>query len=1012
MYVGLSIKRTVILVLFATSLVTLLAGWAAVRYLGLEGFERLDQEQAFHDLGRAASGLDNELAHLDSALRFKSVSDITYRFAADRDKLLGSDTFSWESLRGAGLNLMALYDPAGKLLAVSAFDLETREAIPLDTLLKDLPDEIKRPGAVAGPGAKAHGKGVLNTPLGPMLISYQPVLNSLGWGPSRGTLLAGRFLDDKLVEQIAQQLRLQFSLIPLSKAPGPLADKARAAMRAENDAFVGSESQESLTVHCAYPDFLGIPALLLTVVHPHTDAMVFNRSMHLALGLVALAGVLSFGASILLLQLFVLNPLTRVTRHIAEIKDSRDLGKALVLDRDDEIGLLAKTLNATGADLARLYDQLDRQHGLQKLLIDNIPHPISVKDAHGRYAVANPALGRLLGRPVSELIGSTDSALGSPAMWAEFARAEELEVLRSGKPRFCEAEAFDSPFAGLRLFATSRLLLPGPGDEPASVLTVSLDVTERRYAEESLRQSERKFRTLFESMTEGVSLHEIVTGPMGEITDYRVLDVNPAFESILGIARDKAMGELASRLYGTGQAPFLDIFSRVASIGLATTFEVFFEPMDKHFHISAFSPWPGHFATVFTDTTERIRTQEALEHARTAMQHILDSMPSPVIGVDADAVVAYLNSAAARLLGAPNAPNVGDEGEAGEAAAVGLPLVKAFAPLEPYQDAIFSALAQGLPVQLHRVRLTVSGNQRLFDLQVFPMLTEGQTRGAVIRLDDVTERVRMEELVLQTEKMMSVGGLAAGMAHEINNPLGGILQSVQIVQRRLFSDLPGNSRSAQEAGCSLEAIGRYLESRDVPKFLDAIRDAGKRAAHIVSNMLEFSRRSESKMAPADLMELMEKALELASNDYDLKRKYDFRRIEIVRDYPEAPLIARCTKTEIEQVVLNIIKNAAQALASQPLVGQGPCIVLRLSQDGQFARMAVEDNGPGMDEATRKRVFEPFFTTKAPGLGTGLGLSVSYFIITQNHGGDMTVESSPGRGARFIIRLPLDQAASD
>ena len=1001
MYVGLSIKRTVILVLFTTSLVTLLAGWAAVRYLGLEGFERLDQEQAFHDLGRAASGLDNELAHLDSALRFKSVSDITYRFAADRDKLLGSDTFSWEAMRGAGLNLMALYDPAGKLLAAGAFDLETRESIPLDTLLKNLPDEIKRPGAGAGPGAKAQGKGVLNTPLGPMLISYQPVLNSLGWGPSRGTLLAGRFLDDKLVEQIAQQLRLQFSLIPLSKAPAPLADKAREAMRAKTDAFVGSESQESLTVHSAYPDFLGIPALLLTVVHPHTDAMIYNHSMHLALGLVGLAGALSFGASILLLQLFVLNPLSRVTRHIAEIKDSRDLGKALVLDRDDEIGLLAKTLNATGADLARLYDQLDRQHGLQKLLIDNIPHPISVKDANGRYAVANPALGRLLGRPVSELIGSTDSAMGSPAVWAEFARAEELEVLRSGKPRFCEAEAFDSPFAGLRLFATSRLLLPGPGDEPASVLTVSLDVTERRYAEESLRQSERKFRTLFESMTEGVGLHEIVTGPSGEIADYRVLDVNPAFEAILGIARDKAVGELASRLYGTGQAPFLDIFSRVASIGMPTTFEVFFEPMDKHFHISAFSPWPGHFATVFTDTTERIRTQEALEHARTAMQHILDSMPSPVIGVDAGAVVAYLNSAAARLFGAPDAPN------GGETNAVNLPLVQAFAPLAPYQDAISSALAQGLPVQLHRVRLSVSGDQRLIDLQVFPMLAEGQTRGAVIRLDDVTERVRMEELVLQTEKMMSVGGLAAGMAHEINNPLGGILQSVQIVKRRLFSDLPGNSRSAQEAGCSLDAIGRYLEARDVPKFLDAIQDAGKRAAHIVSNMLEFSRRSESKMAPADLAVLMEKALELASNDYDLKRKYDFRRIEIVRDYPNAPLIVRCTKTEIEQVVLNIIKNAAQALASNPPLGQEPRIVLRLTQDGQFARMAVEDNGPGMDEAIRKRVFEPFFTTKAPGLGTGLGLSVSYFIITQNHGGDMTVESSPGRGARFIIRLPLD-----
>ena len=987
----MSIKRTVILVLLAASLLTLAAGWAAVRYLGLEGFSRLDQEQAFHDLGRAANALDNELAHLDTALRFKSVSDTTYRYAGDRDKLLASDTFSWEALKGAGLNLMALYDPTGKLVAAGAFDLGTREAVPLDMLLKNLPDEIKRPGA--GPHAEAQSNGVLMTPLGPMLISCQPVLNSLGWGPSRGTLLAGRFLDDKLVERLGRQLRLALSVTPLAQAPEDLSSKAREALRTEHGSFVGSETPEELTAHSTYPDFLGIPSLLLTVVRPHTDVIAFRKSMHLALVFVGLAGAASFGISLLLLQMAVLKPLSRVTRHIAAIRDNRDLDKPLELDRDDEIGLLAKTLNSTGADLARLYDQLDRQHGMLKLLIDNIPHPISVKDSQGRYAVANPALARLLGLSAEQLLGATDAELGAPAAWADLTRAEEQEVLRSGEARYSEAEAFDSPFVGQRLFAANRLPLPGRGEESGSVLTLSLDVTEPRLAEESLRRSELKFRTLFESMTEGVCLHEMVTSPGGDVIDYRILDVNPAFEAILGIPRETALGEMASRLYGADAPPFLDIYALVAASGVPAAFEVFFAPLDKHFHISAFSPWPGHFATVFTDTTDRIRTQEALEHARAAMQHILDSMPSPVIGVNATAEVAYMNAAAAHLT--TLAP---DE-------ATGLPLARAFPPLGGHLDAIQDALGRGGPFILHRVALPIGSDPRLIDLQVFPMQTDGRTRGAVIRLDDVTERVRMEELVLQTEKMMSVGGLAAGMAHEINNPLGGILQSVQIVKRRLLENLPANAQSAKDAGCSLERINAYIESREVPKFLDAIQDAGKRAAHIVANMLEFSRRSESKMAPADLEELMDKALELASNDYDLKRKYDFRRIDIVRQYPKESIRLRCTKTEIEQVVLNLIKNAAHALAANPPVDDSPRIVLRLARDGAYARMEVEDNGPGMDEATRKRVFEPFFTTKAPGLGTGLGLSVSYFIICQNHGGDMTVESSPGHGARFIIRLP-------
>jgi signal transduction histidine kinase len=116
----------------------------------------------------------------------------------------------------------------------------------------------------------------------------------------------------------------------------------------------------------------------------------------------------------------------------------------------------------------------------------------------------------------------------------------------------------------------------------------------------------------------------------------------------------------------------------------------------------------------------------------------------------------------------------------------------------------------------------------------------------------------------------------------------------------------------------------------------------------------------------------------------------------------------CMATEIEQVMLNLLKNAAQAMAEKVSGGMHPRITLRLRHDGDTARIEVEDNGPGMDEKHRKRVFEPFFTTKEVGTGTGLGLSVSYFIVTSNHKGRMAVESEPGRGARFIIELPLEQ----
>ncbi|BBO76298.1 hypothetical protein DSCW_37150 [Desulfosarcina widdelii] len=271
---------------------------------------------------------------------------------------------------------------------------------------------------------------------------------------------------------------------------------------------------------------------------------------------------------------------------------------------------------------------------------------------------------------------------------------------------------------------------------------------------------------------------------------------------------------------------------------------------------------------------------------------------------------------------------------------------------------------------------------------------------------DVTESRKMEAMMVQTEKMMSVGGLAAGMAHEINNPLGGMLQSLQNVIRRLSPGLPANEAEAEACGTRLETIRNYLEKREILRFLDNIRVSGERASHIVENMLSFSRRSESRKAPVDLSGLLDKAVELAAHDYDLKKKFDFRHIRIERRYDAGMPFVPCAATEIEQVVLNLLRNAAQAMREGEAPVPSPCITLHLRKESDFAVIEIADNGPGMDETRIKRIFEPFFTTKEVGVGTGLGLSVSYFIVTSNHGGAMTAESTPGEGASFIIRLPL------
>jgi len=182
-------------------------------------------------------------------------------------------------------------------------------------------------------------------------------------------------------------------------------------------------------------------------------------------------------------------------------------------------------------------------------------------------------------------------------------------------------------------------------------------------------------------------------------------------------------------------------------------------------------------------------------------------------------------------------------------------------------------------------------------------------------------------------------------------------------------------------------------------------DSGARAAKIVNNMLSFSRMGDASMAIQDLAALLDNTVELAQSDYDLKRKYDFRKIKIVRDYdPETPPVT-CAGSKIQQVFLNIFKNGAEAMAETVTRPEASQFTLRVGPDRGGVRVEIQDNGPGMDAAVRKRIFEPFYTTKSGKDGTGLGLSVSYFIITDNHNGSMSVESEPGKGARFIIQLP-------
>jgi len=405
-------------------------------------------------------------------------------------------------------------------------------------------------------------------------------------------------------------------------------------------------------------------------------------------------------------------------------------------------------------------------------------------------------------------------------------------------------------------------------------------------------------------------------------------------------------------------------------------------------------------AVPFLAVYRRLRRKhlESLRKSEEKYRTILEIMEEGYFEVDLKGKFTLVNKSLAKMLGYPRDELLGKDNRTLMDLAT-----TTTAEIVPWN----SVMNPGSPERYvnHEIRRK-DGQNRTLEVSTTPRLDKtGKPLGFSGIARDVTDQIKARELMIQTEKMMSLGGLAAGMAHEINNPLGGMLQGVQNVQRRLSPDLKSNIELAAETGVDLHRLQAYLERRGIYAMLRGIQDSGLKAAQIVANMLQFSRKSESKHAQTDLVTLVEKVIELAGNDYNLKNRYDFKNIEIIRDYkPDLPKVP-CTQTEIEQVVLNLLSNAAGAIMSDQST-QSPRIRLSIEADNDTARIAVSDNGPGIDEETLKRIFEPFFTTKPVGEGTGLGLSVSYMIVHNNHKGTIEVESEVGKGTTFIVRLPL------
>jgi signal transduction histidine kinase len=324
-------------------------------------------------------------------------------------------------------------------------------------------------------------------------------------------------------------------------------------------------------------------------------------------------------------------------------------------------------------------------------------------------------------------------------------------------------------------------------------------------------------------------------------------------------------------------------------------------------------------------------------------------------------------------------------------------------------------------------------NARLYtNLQTYSQ--ELEVKNVALQASEAREREKAEELqqslyklqktqaqLVQTEKMSSLGQLVAGVAHEINNPVNFIFGNLNHASE-YTQDLIGllelyqqhYSSPHPEIESEAQAIDLEFLLEDLPKLLSSMRVGADRIRQIVASLRTFSRMDEAQRKPVNIHDGIDSTLMILQ--HRLKAKPEHPGIEIIKDYGKLPLV-ECYAGELNQVFMNVLSNAIDALeeafVSNPQKMASPSITIHTKQvNTHQVEIRITDNGQGIPEPVRQRLFDPFFTTKPVGKGTGMGLSISYQIVTEKHGGSLSCNSAPGNGAEFIIRIPLLQEDSD
>jgi PAS domain S-box-containing protein len=585
---------------------------------------------------------------------------------------------------------------------------------------------------------------------------------------------------------------------------------------------------------------------------------------------------------------------------------------------------------------------------------------------------------RQLELPIPKEIGALKDLIHEMRSGSQVQRYENKWITRAGETRYISWDI---------------KLLQAPNGNVEYIYATGMDITERKLAEKRLKHEQLLNQSMINSIPDIIfykNLEGIYQG------------CNTYYEKIMGHSSKDVIGKTDEELYNSKQAEDYRETDRIAlEYGGMISYENWIKDYKGNTILVETCKTPyygpdGKLVGVIgigRDITKHRMAEDALRAANSEIEQLISSLPSGLIVLSCDRRVTRWNNAAQKIFAIPPAETVG----------LLLADLKIEWDWETVMDSIERCSLEGKPIFPEPIKfLRQNGNEGFLGLNVSPLQNnQKEITGFILLCGDITERKIMENRLSQAKKLESIGQLAAGIAHEINTPIQYIGDNTTFLQNSFQELISFVQRyAALSPGFAEDGEVKFLIS-EIPVAIQECLEGIGRVSEIVQAMKEFSHPGVKEKTQLDINHALQNTLTVTRNEW----KYS---ADVETDFDAQLPQVLCMPSEINQVFLNIIVNAAQAINSMPGLATGQKGIIRLStrRDGDMVEVRISDTGIGIPEEIQSRIFEPFFTTKEVGKGTGQGLALAYDVVERKHGGSIFFETHPGSGTTFIIRLPI------